>query len=64
MRPRILRVSNPACSSTRTCFDAPAKLMLNGRRQFSDRAFPLRQMAKHGAARRIGKGMKNGVEMC
>ena len=33
------------------------------RRQFPDREFALRQMAKHGPPRWIREGMKNSVEM-
>jgi len=45
-------------------FRGAGKAHAEGCRQFPDRAFPFRQMAKHGPPRWIRKGVKNRIEMC
>ena len=64
MRPRILRPQQSGALQHPHMFRGAREAHAEGRRQFPDGAVPLRQMAKHGPPRRIGKGVEYRVEMC
>ena len=63
MRPRIVARHQPGVLQHPHVFRGARKTHAERGRQFPDREFPFRELAKHGPPRRIREGMKDGVEM-
>src|SRR5436190_15155454 len=73
-KPRRLQPTEMASALDRACYEASVlqhphvfggarETHAEGGRQFPDREFPFRKLAKHGPAGWVREGMKDGVEM-